>query len=70
MRRTKRPNTPAAPGRPKRRIKPDASSEPGPRAIVAAVQPPTDIELKPSTYQPSKAEQEETQDMPGCHWRR
>ena len=26
---------------------------------------PTEIELKPSTYQPAKAEQEETQDMPG-----
>lgn len=25
---------------------------------------PTDIELKPSTYQPTKAEQEEEQDMP------
>ena len=28
-------------------------------------EPPTDVELKPSTYQPTKAEQEETQDMPG-----
>ena len=27
--------------------------------------PPTPITLKPSTHQPSKAEQEETQDMPG-----
>ncbi len=26
---------------------------------------PTPITLKPSTYQPNKAEQEETQDMPG-----
>ena len=26
---------------------------------------PTEIELKPSTYQPTKAEKEETQDMPG-----
>lgn len=29
------------------------------------VEQPTDIELKPSTYQPTKAEKEETQDMPG-----
>ncbi len=29
------------------------------------VEQPTEIELKPSTYQPNKAEQEETQDMPG-----
>ena len=26
---------------------------------------PTEIALKPSTYQPTKAEKEETQDMPG-----
>ena len=26
---------------------------------------PTPITLKPSTYQPNRAEQEETQDMPG-----
>ena len=28
-------------------------------------EPPTDVELKPSTYQPTKEEKEETQDMPG-----
>ncbi len=28
------------------------------------IEQPTDIMLQPSTYQPSKAEQEETQDMP------
>ena len=27
--------------------------------------PPTDVALKPPTDQPTKAEQEETQDMPG-----
>lgn len=29
------------------------------------VEQPTEVEMKPSTYQPSKAEQEEEQDMPG-----
>ena len=29
------------------------------------VEQPTEVEMKPSTYQPNKAEKEEEQDMPG-----